>query len=234
VTVYANDTFNNMGMSTVYFTVFDFTDPIADAGSDRTVNEDILTTLDGSGSTDNVGVTSYIWTFTDVTLKTLTGDKPTYTFSNPGVFTVALNVTDAAGNWATDTVVITVLDVTDPAANAGQDQTVNVGETVTFDAGSSTDNVGVVSYDWDFGDETFGIGRTATHEYTNAGTYTVTLTVKDAAGNQATDTVVVTVNVAEVFPWWIVAAASIVAVGVVVVAVILWRRRKKVQPVVQG
>jgi parallel beta-helix repeat protein len=226
VSVYANDTFNNMGVGTIYFTVFDFTDPVADAGSDRTVNEDVPTTLDGSGSTDNVGITSYTWTFTDVTVKTLTGDKPTYTFSNPGVYTITLSVTDAAGNWAIDTVVITVLDVTDPVANAGQDQTVNVGETVSFDAGGSTDNVGIVSYEWDFGDETSGTGKTVTHEYANAGTYTVTLTVEDAAGNQATDTVVVTVNLAEAFPWWI-AAAGIVAVGVVVAAAILWRRRKK-------
>jgi parallel beta-helix repeat protein len=228
VAVYANDTFNNMGMSTVYFTVFDFTDPIANAGSDRTVNEDVSTTLDGSASTDNVGITGYTWTFTDVTVKTLTGDKPTYTFNNPGVFTITLNVTDAAGNWGTDTVVITVLDVTNPVASAGQDQTVNVGDTVTFDAGSSTDNVGIVSYEWDFGDETSGTGKTTTHEYTNAGTYTVTLTVKDAAGNEATDTMVVTVNpIVEGFPWWIVAAVGIIAVAVVVAALILWRRRKK-------
>ncbi len=226
--VYANDTFNNMGVSTVFFTVFDFTDPVADAGLDKTVDEDVLVTLDGSGSTDNVGMTSYTWTFTDVTVKALTGDKPTYTFNNPGVFTITLNVTDAAGNWAIDTVVITVLDVTDPVANAGQDQTVNVGETVTFDAGSSTDNVGIVSYDWDFGDETSGTGVTVTHEYAEAGTYTVTLTVEDAAGNQATDTMLVTVNPAEAFPWWIVAAGGIVAVGIAVVAVFLWRKRKKV------
>jgi PKD repeat protein len=89
----------------------------ADAGSDRTVNEDVSTTLDGSAFTGNVGITGYTWTFTDVTVKTLTGDKPAYMFSNPGVYTITLNVTDAAGNWATDTVVITVLDVTNPVAN---------------------------------------------------------------------------------------------------------------------
>jgi parallel beta-helix repeat protein len=228
VTVYANDTFDNMGMSTVYFTVLDTTDPIANAGSDRTVNEDVSTTLDGSASTDNVGITGYTWTFTDVTVKTLTGDKPTYTFNNPGVYTITLNVTDAAGNWAIATLVITVLDVTSPVANAGENQTVNVGETVSFDAGDSTDNVGIVSYEWDFGDETSGTGKTATHEYTDADTYTVTLTVEDAAGNQATDTMVVTVNAAEAFPWWIVAAAGIVAIGIVVALLLLWRRRKKV------
>jgi parallel beta-helix repeat protein len=227
VTLEVADPAGNTATDTVTITVLDVTDPVANAGSDRTVNEDISTTLDGSGSTDNAGITGYTWTFTDVTVKTLTGDKPAYTFSNPGVYTITLNVTDAAGNWATDTVVITVLDVTDPVANAGQDQTVNAGETVSFDAGGSADNVGIVSYEWDFGDETSGTGKTATHEYTDAGTYTVTLTAKDAAGNQATDTMIVTMNAAEAFPWWIVAAAAIVVVGIVVAALVLWRRRKK-------
>ena len=226
VTVCTNDTFSNMGNSIVYFTVLDFTDPLANAGPDRTVNEDVSTTLDGSASTDNIGITSYTWTFTDVTVKTLTGDRPAYTFNNPGVYTITLNVTDAAGNWATDTAVITVLDVTNPVANAGQDQTVNVGDTVTFDAGGSTDNVGIVSYEWDFGDGTTSTGTAATHEYANAGTFTVTLTIEDAAENQATDTVVVTVNSPEVFPIWIVAAAGVIAVGIAAAAIILWKRRK--------
>jgi PKD repeat protein len=209
----------------VAITVLDVTDPVANAGLDRTVNEDVSIALDGSGSSDNIGIASYTWIFADVTVKTLVGVKPVYTFSAPGVYTVALNVTDAAGNWAVDTMVIVVLDVTDPVANAGQDQTVEAGTTVAFNAGNSTDSVAIASYEWNFGDGTSGTGITTTHEYADAGTYTVTLTVRDAAGNQAADTFVVTVNI----PRWIVAAASIMAVGIVVTAVALWRRRKKTQ-----
>jgi len=228
ITLEVTDAAGNTATHTVTITVRDVTKPVANAGSDRTVEQGISTTLDGSASTDNVGVTGYTWTFTDVTVKTLTGDKPAYTFNTPGVYTITLNATDAAGNWATDTVVITVtLDATNPVANAGQDQTVNVGATVTFDAGGSTDNVGIVSYEWDFGDGASGAGKTATHEYTSAGTYTVTLTVKDAAGNQATNTIVVTVTSAEAFSWWILLAAGIVGAGIVFAALIFWRRRKK-------
>jgi parallel beta-helix repeat protein len=226
VTLEVADPAGNTATDNVTITVLDVTDPVANAGSDRTVNEDVSTTLDGSASADNVGITGYTWTFTDVTLKTLTGDKPAYTFSNPGVYTITLNATDATGNWAIDTVSITVLDVTDPVANAGQDQTVNVGATVTFDAGGSTDNVGIVSYEWDFGDGTSGTGITATHEFANAGTYTVTLTVEDTAGNQATDTITVTVLSTEIFPTWIVAGAGVAAVGIAAAAIILWKRRK--------
>jgi len=174
--------------------LLDTASPVADAGSDQTVNEDVLATLDGSGSTDNVGVTSYIWTFLDVTQKTLTGVNPTYTFETVGGYTVTLDVADAAGNHATDTVVITVLDVTDPVADAGSDQTVEVGETVSFNADDSTDNVGITSYEWDFGDGTTGSGVTSTHTYDKSGTYTITITLEDAAGNVGTDSVSVSVE----------------------------------------
>lgn len=87
-----------------------------------------------------------------------------------------------------------VSDKTDPVADAGLDQTVEVGTTVTFDAGGSIDNMGIALYEWDFGDGTYGNGIVATHIYTASGTYTVTLAVKDAAGNSDTDTITVTIE----------------------------------------
>lgn len=123
----------------------------------------------------------------------------------------------------TETLKITVLDVTNPMADAGRDQTVKVGETVSFDASGSSDNVGIVSYEWDFGDGTTGTDITTTHTYTEPGTYTVTLTVKDEAGNTDTDTRIIMVEkVAAPFPWWIVGV--ITAAGIASIAIAFWRR----------
>lgn len=232
VTLNVTDAAGNHATDTVTITVLDITKPVANAGSDLTVNEDSQITLDGSASSDNIAITAYTWAFTDVTLKTLTGEKPTYTFNTPGTYTITLNVTDNAGNWATDTITITVLDITKPTANAGQDQTVNVGVAVTFDAGASTDNVGIVNYDWDFGDGTTGKGKTTTHAYANPGTYTVRLTVKDAAGNTDTDSITITVFPTEApppeaFPMWIVGVAiATIAIAIAAIA-IFWRKRKQ-------
>jgi len=49
-------------------------------------------------------------------------------------------------------------------------------------------------YSWDFGDQSTGIGPNPTHSYGTSGTYTVTLTVKDACLNSKTATHTVTVN----------------------------------------
>jgi len=91
---------------------WDTVPPIANAGPDQTVYEDTLVTFDGSCSSDNVGIVSYMWTLIDVTPHTLTGVNPTYTFTTPGIYTGTLDVSDAAGNHATDTITITVFSLT--------------------------------------------------------------------------------------------------------------------------
>jgi PKD repeat protein len=59
--------------------------------------------------------------------------------------------------------------------------------TVSFDGSASSDSDGtIVSYSWDFGDGTTATGETATHEYTQPGMYTATLTTMDEDG--VTDT----------------------------------------------
>ena len=52
-----------------------------------------------------------------------------------------------------------------------------------FDASTSKGNI--VSYSWDFGDGRTATGVHTSHSYGLAGTYTVTLTVKDDRGNVA-------------------------------------------------
>jgi PKD repeat protein len=55
----------------------------------------------------------------------------------------------------------------------------------TFDAGGSTDDHGIASYTWDFGDGSSPVTGTSpivTHSYSARGTYTVTLVITDTAG----------------------------------------------------
>ncbi|MDO9536849.1 MAG: PKD domain-containing protein [Thermoplasmata archaeon] len=193
----------NMNASkTVIITLTDIENPIADAGLNQTMSEDTIVYLDGSGSTDNVGIVNYTWSFYDGgPLVNLYGVNVSYVFAQPGNYTITLNISDASGNWDADICVIYVNDSTAPVADAGSEQSVNEDEVVYFDGSGSTDNVGVVWYNWTFGDGIYQNGANATpnHTYTNVGTYIVTLNVSDAAGNWATDTCLVFVkNVAPI------------------------------------
>jgi len=117
-----------------------------------------------------------------------------YTLSGgDGDKTVYVQFRDNAGVTATDSSSIK-LDTTAPNASAGQNRTVPAGSTVSFDGLASTDNMGIASYTWSFGDGTFDDGATPVHRFNDAGEYTVTLTVKDYAGNTAASSVTITVQ----------------------------------------
>ena len=81
-----------------------------------------------------------------------------------------------------------------PVAEAGEDQSIAIGVAVWFDGTRSKDNNRISEYLWDFGDGATSTQAQPSHVYTEPGEYTVTLTVKDPAGNSASDTLTVTVN----------------------------------------
>ena len=82
-----------------------------------------------------------------------------------------------------------------PVADAGADQSGEVGEAISFTGTGSSDSDGaVVSYEWDFGDSAIGIGATTTHTYSAEGVYTVTLTVTDDDAASDTDMSTITIS----------------------------------------
>jgi chitodextrinase len=54
--------------------------------------------------------------------------------------------------------------------------------TCSFNGTGSTDDVGIASYGWTFGDGSTGTGATPSHTYAAGGSYQVTLTVTDGGG----------------------------------------------------
>jgi PKD repeat protein len=87
-----------------------------------------------------------------------------------------------------------------PVAQAGDPYTGYINVLITFDGSSSTETDGeITGYRWDWTndgtyDTSWSTSATATHAYTNAGSYTVKLQVKDDNNVTATDTTTVTIT----------------------------------------
>jgi len=154
--------------------------------SPTTPYTDETVTFNATSSYDSDGyIVSYAWDFGDDTNGT--GNIATHSYTDDGTYTVILNVTDDDGLWDTASANITVLNRPPVASFTESAETVLTGQVISFNASASSDPDGTIaSYFWDFGDETNATGMTATHSYSDNGTYTVTLTVTDDDG--ATDT----------------------------------------------
>ena len=156
-----------------------------------------LVNFDGSGSTDDDGtIVSYSWDFGDGSNGSDASAEHTY--SAPGKYEVVLTVTDDGG--AQDTVdkdvEVTVTDNGGAQDTADKDVEVKnktpkakityslTGTNlVNFDGSGSTDDDGtIVSYSWDFGDESKGSDASTKHTYKTPGKYKVVLTVTDNGG----------------------------------------------------
>lgn len=150
--------------------------------------EDEPVQFDGSGSTG--ALVSYVWRFGDG--KTGTGLRASHVYSAAGTYHVVLTVTDDRGASATSSPqAISVLSSPDPTAAFTISPTdPGINDDVYFDGSLSTtpDGAGrtITSYEWNFGDGGGGAGKTTTHKYGKAGTYTVLLQVRDSSGRRGT------------------------------------------------
>lgn len=166
------------------------TPPTAVISSSAAAGQAPLTvTFNGSGSTSAATATiaSYAWSFSDGS--SATGASASHAFTAAGTYSTTLTVTDSKGltsSASTPIVVTAPVTTTNKAPTAAASATPATGPaplTVTFDASASTDADGTIaSYLWTFGDGSTATGKTATHTYTTAATFSAALKVTDNQG----------------------------------------------------
>ena len=169
-------------------------------------------------------IASYKWDFGDGT--TSPEIEVDHKYTETGVYTVTLTITDNDGVTSQTTSAITITNASPIASFTKSAETVKVDEMVSFDASESFDSDGsIASYSWEFGDGNTATGVTAENTYTKQGTYAITLTVTDNSGDSSTISANITVETESGLPLINIIGIAIIVIGAIIVILILARRR---------
>lgn len=123
--------------------------------------------------------TGWTWNFGDGSSST--EQNPTHSYAQAGTYTVTLTARNAGGS-STRSQFVTVANP--PTANFSFQVS---GLQATF---TDTSTGGPTAWSWDFGDGSASTTQSPSHEYAQAGSYTVSLTVSNAAGSNSVSKVV--------------------------------------------
>ncbi len=137
-------------------------------------------------------ITGFIWDFRDGSEQEYGGAFSQHVFTRPGTYTVNLTARTTSGKQqsATKTLVVRAPSLQPRILASRLSGTAPL--TVAFDASPSS---GVIAnYEWNFGDNTQNDGMQVEHTFLDPGTYTVILTVRDAAGASSSTTATITVQ----------------------------------------
>ena len=172
---------------------------IVDAGANQSSREGQSVTFNGQFTDPGILDThTVVWNFGDGTSATRVL-APTHVYSDNGVYSVTLTVTDNNGATTTDSLTVTVNNVAPTITNLSGDLLVDEGTTATFIATATDPGSDTLTYTWNFGDGTTATGANVNHRFGDNGTYTVTLSVVDEDGGSTTKTLSVAVaNVAPI------------------------------------
>ncbi|MGF1676241.1 MAG: PKD domain-containing protein, partial [Rivularia sp. (in: cyanobacteria)] len=190
-TLIVTDKDGGTSSDTLQITVNNAAPAITELTGDTNINEGETANFNATATGNEL---TYTWDFGDNS-DTVSGETVNHQFADNGTYTVTLTVANDTGGTTQETLTVNVDNVA-PVVNAGDNQITLEGSTITFN-GNFTDP-GILdthTIEWDFGD-----GNTATdileptHNYSQQGTYTVTLTITDSDGAATQDTLTVVVN----------------------------------------
>ena len=140
----------------------------------------LTTTFNNLSVTDGINaVVNWRWDFGDGIIQNFSGPPFQHTYITPGIFSVKLIITDAAG--CKDSITIAnLVNATDPIPNFVSADTLSCpGAIVTF---TNTSTPAGFTSQWDFGDGGTSTATSPTYVYAATGIYTVKLRIQDAFG----------------------------------------------------
>ena len=151
--------------------------------------------FDASDPNLDATLVGYLWDFGDGSSGS--GRSTSHQYQDAGTFSATLTVTDTGGSMGSRSKTVVVGTSGDPVAGfVFSPTTPGIGDQVVFNGASSTavSPRTIVSYAWEFGTGSTRSGMIVSKTYDTAGTYNVSLTVTDDAGNKGTTSQAVTVG----------------------------------------
>jgi hypothetical protein len=188
-----------------------FVAPVANAGPNQTGTVGVTVTLNGSGSTNPIGIGTiqYFWSFSsrppgsNAVIQNMTTVSPTFVPDVQGVYVVLMQISNGVGNDSSSVTVTVGPGNTPPVAVAGPGQTVAVGATVTLNGTGSHDADGdPLTYSWTLITRPAGSNAVLTGATTPSptfvadkkGNFVAQLVVNDGKVNSLPDTVTISTS----------------------------------------
>jgi PKD repeat protein len=153
--------------------------------------------FDLGGRPPNTAI-SFEWRYGDGVVE-MAGQTTSHVYSLPGTFTVTVTLFVLASRETATDSTIAQISPTTPAvtASAGGPYSGTAGQPVVMTGSLNQAGVAATDWSWNFGDGTSGSGQTVQATYRQAGTFTVTLTVRLANGATVTATTTATIAAAQ-------------------------------------
>lgn len=165
---------------------------------DPRIDETVHFTSISSPGAGNPEIVDFQWDFGDG--ERGRGQTTDHEYSDSGIFTVVLTIVDELGFSSSCTNEVTVQGEEPICAFSFTPSQPDPNESVRFDASASSDDIGIRTFEWDFGDDTVTIVTDPEifHAFQNLGpgeqTFVVQLTVTDEDDNSSTCSLPVTIN----------------------------------------
>ena len=169
--------------------------PIADAGGDLDLFQSAVL-FDGCGSWDtphDLSILKYNWDFGDGEFGN--GKVVYHNYSSKGDYGVTLTVTDDNGLSDSDSITVSINNLSPVAVIQASKTTAFEDEDIIFDGTGSFDKAGeILDYNWHFGDGQTYNDVSAKHNYTSSGSYLIKLEVEDNENIIGTSTLLITIE----------------------------------------
>uniref|UniRef100_UPI00404B154E PKD domain-containing protein n=1 Tax=Fulvivirga sp. TaxID=1931237 RepID=UPI00404B154E len=142
--------------------------------------------------TSDGAITSRSWSFPGGLPSSSSAAYPVVTYSNPGTYDVTLTINGSTSMTKSGYIsvnspvpITTNISVCDNSTFSNCNNSYTQYQTIYFEA-NTTGGVGVLSYDWTFGDGSTESGGLVSHSFDESVSYPVSLTVTDEIGTTAT------------------------------------------------